>query len=238
MDVISIKVDLVIELIDGFTGERKLRGTVFARTNENVFAMKKDGCLVFFNRPPGKYKITVGGSCYQARELEAEFNGSAKTVTVVLMPSRSYRFPCAATKLYGKAECPAVICFPYTAEQARILGEFKRGETKITAFFSDNDPIRAERGYSLAKAEKTAIYALKHISGAEYELDRPLEFDIDFDSTIGAAYEITPLDQGEYFLAVSGSFKTAEIIVNDRHQTIELTGENTEYDIIKKTYHL
>lgn len=234
MDVISIKVDLVIELIDGFTGERKLQGSVYARTNENVYAMKKDGCLVFFNKLTGNYRITVGGSSYQAQELEAEFNGSVKTVTIVLMPSRSYRFPCAATRLYGKAECPAAVCFTYTAEQARILGEYNHGETKITAFFSEKNPMRAECKYSLTKGGKTAMYALKHISGMEYELDRPLEFDIDFDSAIGAAYEIAPSEQGVYFLAVSGSFKTAEIIFNNRHQTIELSGENTEYDIKEK----
>lgn len=231
MDVINIKVDLVIELIDGFTGERKLQGTVYARTNENVYAMKKDGCLVFFNKAPGKYKITVGGSCYQAQELDAEFDGSVKTMTVMLMPSRSYRFPNTATRLYGKAECPAEVCFRYSAEQARVLGEYKRGETKITAFFSDKIPVRTECGYSLSKAEEIAIYSLKHISGMEYELDRPLEFDVDFDSVIGAVYEITPSAQGEYFLAVNGSFKTAEIILKDRHQKIELSGENTEHNI-------
>lgn len=233
MDVISIKVNLVIEPVDGFTGERQLQGTVYARTDD-TYAMKKDGCLVFFNKPSGSYKITVGGDCYQPLELEAELDDSVKTLTVVLMPSRSYRFPFAAAKLYGKAERPARVCFAYNNEQARILGEYKRGETKIGAFFSDKNPMRPEQKYSIGDNGGSAVYSLKHLSGTEYELDRPLEFDIEFDSAVGVCREIIPSERGEYFVAVSGSYKTAEIICGERRETIELLGENTEYDIKEK----
>lgn len=231
MDVISIKVDLVIEIVDGFTGERQLQGSVFARTNENSYAMKKDGCFVFFNKPSGSYKITVGGSCYQPMEFDIELDGSVKTMTAVLMPSRSYKFPHSAVKLYGKAECSARICFRYNNEQARILGEYKRGETKISAFFSDKNPVRPEQRYSIGEGGNSAAYYLKHLSGMEYELDRPLEFDADYDSAVGVFYDITPSERGDYFIAVNGSFKTAEIICKERHETVELLGENTEHNI-------
>lgn len=229
MDVITTKVNLVIEPVDGFTGERRLQGTVYARTDGNAYAMKKDGCFVFFNKPAGEYRITVGGSCYQSRELVAELDGSVKTLTVVLMPSRGYRFPHTAAKLYGKAECPARVCFPYSNEQARILGEYKRGETRISAFFSDKDPVCPGQKYSIGKGG--AVYSLKHLSGTEYELDRPLEHDVDYGSTIVASYDIVPSEQGDYFIAVNGNCGSAEIICGERHETLELTGENTECDI-------
>lgn len=231
MDVIHTKVDLVIEPVDGFTGERQLQGAVYARTSDNAYAMKKDGCFVFFNKPAGSYRITVGGNCYQPLVLEAELDDNVKTLTVELMPSRSYRFPHAATKLYGRAECLARVCFAYDNEQARILGEYKRGETKISAFFSDKNLMRSEQKYSIGKAGKSSVYSLKHLSGMEYELDRPLDFDVDFDSAVGVSYDVTPSERGEYFIAVSGSFKTAEIICGKRHETLELLGENTEYNI-------
>lgn len=231
MDVISTKVNLVIEPVDGFTGERQLQGAVYARTDENAYAMKKDGCFVFFNKPAGAYKITVSGNCYQPLVLEAELDDSVKTLTVVLTPSRSYKFPHTAAKLYGKAERSARVCFLYGNEQARILGEYKKGETKISAFFSDKNPVRSEQKYSIGKAGKSAVYFLKHLSGMEYELDRPLEFDADFDSAVGVSYDVTPSERGDYFIAVSGSFKTAEIICGERHETLELLVENTEYDI-------
>lgn len=235
MDVISIKVNLVIEPVDGFTGERQLQGAVFARMDEKTYAMKKDGgCLVFFNKSAGSYKITVGGSCYQPLEFDVELDDSVKTLTVVLMPSRSYRFPHAAAKLYGKAERSARICFIYNSEQARILGEYKRGETKISAFFSDKNPMRPEQKYSIGEGGNSAAYSLKHLSGMEYELDRPLEFDADYDCAVGVSYDITPSERGDYFIAVSGSYKTAEIICGERCESLELIGENTEYDIKEK----
>lgn len=234
MDVITTKVNLVIEPVDGFTGERQLQGTVYARTNENAYAMKKDGCFVFFNKPAGSYRITVGGSCYQPLEFDAELDDSVKTMTVVLMPSRNYRFTQAATKLYGKAECSAKVCFIYDSEQCRILGEYKRGETKISAFFSEKNPMRPEQKYSIGKAGKSAVYSLKHLSGMEYELDRPLEHDADFDSAMGAVCDVSPSGRGEYFIAASGSFRTAEIICGKRHETLELISENTEYMIKEK----
>lgn len=229
MDVIHTKVDLVIEPVDGFTGERQLQGAVYARSGDNAYAMKKDGCFVFFNKPPGAYRITVGGSCYQPVELDAVLDESVQTMTVVLMPSRSYRFTRAAAKLYGRAERSARVCFIYDSEQARILGEYKRGETKISAFFSDKNPMRSELKYSIGNGG--AAYSLKHLSGTEYELDRPLESDADYGGAVGVSYEITPSERGDYFLAVSGSFKTAEIICGERREVLELLGGNTEYDI-------
>lgn len=229
MDVISTNVNLVIEPVDDFTGERQLQGSVYARTGENAYAMKKDGCFVFFNKPSGSYRITVGGSCYLPFEFDMELDDSVKTLTVVLMPSKSYRFPHAATKLYGRAERSATVCFRYSNEQARILGEYKRGETKISAFFSDKNPMRSEQKYSIGKGG--AAYSLKHLNGMEYELDRPLESDADYDSVVGVSYEITPSERGEYFIAVNGNYKTAEIICGEHYETIELLGENTEYDI-------
>lgn len=227
MDVITTKVNLVIEPVDGFTGESLLQGAVFARINNsnNAYAMKKDGCFVFFNRPPGKYGITVFGSCYQSAEFDVEFDENVKTMTVTLMPSRSYRFPRTASKLYGKANAPAQACFIYSNEQARILGEYKTGETKISAFFSDKNPIRHGQKYSVGGS----AYYLKHLSGTEYELDRPLESGIDGGSAVGVCCEIA--QRGDYFIAVSGSFKAAEIICGKNRKTIGLSGENTEYNI-------
>lgn len=229
MDVIHTKVDLVIEPVDGFTGERQLQGAVYARSGDSVYAMKKDGCFVFFNKPSGAYRITVGGSCYQPLEFDVELDESVQTMTVVLMPSRSYRFTRAASKLYGRAERSARVCFIYDSEQARILGEYKRGERKISAFFSDKCPMRPELRYSVGNGG--AAYSLKHLSGTEYELDRPLESDADYGSAVGVSYEITPSERGDYFLAVSGSFKTAEIICGERSEVLELHNDSTEYDI-------
>lgn len=232
MDVIRIKADLVIELIDGFTGERTMQGNVFAKLDNDSYAMKKDGCLVFVNKPSGLHKITVGGSVYQSREFETEFDDGVKTVTVMLMPSRSYKISCTATKLYGKAGCRASARFLYASEQARILGEYKKGETKVSMFFLEKTPMREQCGYSLG--EGAADYSLRYLGGTDFGLDRPLERDIGYDSAVGISYEITPSERGEYFIAVSGSFKTAQIAVGGKVRTIELPGENTEYDIEEK----
>lgn len=229
MDVISIKVDLVIEPFDGFTGERQLQGNVFARMDGGAYAIKKDGCLVFFNKPSGPHRITVGGSCYQPYEFDADFGGDLKTMIVALMPSRSYRFSSAATKIYGKTERRARVRFPYTPEQARILGEYKAGEIKISAFFSEKTPICPQRRYSIGKS--AAEYSLKHLSGTEYELDRPLDTDADYESAIGVSYEIIPTERGEYFIAAGGSFKTAEFIIGERIVKLELLGADNKYDI-------
>ena len=234
MDVISTKVNLVIEPVDGFTGERQLQGAVFARMSENTYAMKKNGCFVFFNKQPGSYKITLGGSCYQPLEFNVELDDSVKTMTVELMPSRNYKFANTVSKLYGKAEGPATVCFIYDSEQARILGEYKQGDVKISAFFSKKNAVRSERRYYIGKGEKGAVYILKHLSGMEYELDRPLEFDVNYDSSVGISYEITPHENTEnenYFIAVNGSFKRAEIIFKEQHKTLELLGANTEFNL-------
>lgn len=221
MDVISTKVDLVIEPADGFTGERRLQGTVFAQMNEDTYAMKKDGCFVFFNKPPGKHKITVGGNCYQPVEIDVEFDGSLKNIAVVLMPSRSYKFSQTVTKIYGRSNQEAKICFIYNNDRARILGEYKIGDKKINAFLPEIDP---SKNYFLGESS----YFLTQLSGTEYELDRPLENDIDLTSTVGICRKIS---SGEYFIAVRGSFKTAEIFFGNTKKTIELSGENTEYNI-------
>lgn len=231
MDVISTKVNLVIETVDGFTGERQLQGEVFARMNENAYAMKKDGCFVFFNKQPGKYKITLGGNCYQPLEFDAELDDSVKTVTVELMPSRNYKFAQTASRLYGKVKAQATVCFIYDSEQARIIGEYKQGDVEISAFFSEKDPMRPERRYYIGSGDRGAVYILKHLSGMKYELDRPLEFDADYDSAVGISYEIIPSDSGNYFIAVNGSFKKAEIFSEEQHETLELLGANTEFDL-------
>lgn len=224
MDEIITKVNLVIEPIDGFTGKREPQGTVFAKLGgrDNSYAMKKDNCLVFFNKPHGKYKVTVGGSCYRTEELEVELDDTVKTMTVVLMPSRSYKFSQTAVKIYGKADTAAKIRFDLGSEQARILGEYETGEIKINAFFSENDPA----GYYFLGEE---AYCLKHLHGTEYELDRPLENAVDLSARIGICREVIP---GEYFIAVRGRFKTAEIITENARKIIEISSENNEHDII------
>lgn len=223
MDVISTKVDLVIEPMDGFTGERQLQGAVFAKINDHAepYALKKDNCFVFFNKPPGKYKITVGGNCYQPAELDVEFDGSVKNITVVLMPSRSYKFSQTAVKIYGRSSKTAKLRFVYGSDRARILGEYAAGEKMINAFLPENDPVK---NYFLGEKP----YFLRRLGGTEYELDRPLEDDIDSASAVGLCREIP---SGEYFIAVRGSFKTAEIFSENTKKTIELSGENTEYDL-------
>lgn len=224
MDVITAKVNLVIEPVDGFTGGRELQGSVTARTSDNQSALKKDGCFVFFNKPHGEYKITLSGARYLPVELTVTLDDAVQTMTVTLMPSRSYRFPRTATTLGGKAKIDAEIGFIYSDDRARVLGGCKRGDTRINLFFSEKDPPRLDRRYSLGGAS----YFLKPISGAEYELDRPAERDIDRSSTIGVCFEAKP---PEYFAAANGVFKTAEIISANTRKAIELNGENTEYDI-------
>lgn len=224
MDVITAKVNLVIEPVDGFTGTRGLQGAVFARTGDNRTAMKKDGCFILFNKPHGEYKITVSGSCYQPVELNVRLDDTVQTMTVTLMPSRSYRFPQTATKLYGKAKNSAELRFIFAGDRARVLGEYKPGETAVNMFFSEKDPVRLDRRYSIGGGS----YCLKPLSGTEYGLDRPLEHGIDSDSPVGICFDI---ESPEYFAAVNGVFKTAEIISGKTQKTIELTGENNEYNI-------
>ncbi len=224
MDVISVKVNFVIVPVDGFTGEA-LTGGYFARTSEGKYALKKDGCLVFFGLADGKYEITVGGESYISKTLTLETGDECQTAELTLMPSRNYRFGSEVTKLSGRITEGAgkvEIIFPVGNSAARIIGEYKKGETVINAFLSDM-LLRTNAELSIDGAE----YRLKKISVSEFELSEPLKKKIGADSKIGVIYELLPNVGGEYFLAVRGRFETALARVNGRLTTLELhSGEN------------
>lgn len=227
MDVISIKVNFVIASTDGFSGEA-LKGSVYAKTSEGKYAMKKDGCFVFFGFASGKYTITVGGENYIEQTLELETTDECQNVRITLMPSRKYRFNGNVTKLYGKFENiggKAEVVFPLENSEARIIGEYKKGESKINAYLPET-LLRTDPKLCIAGA----AYRLRHLAAAEYELSRPLDSGISADSEIGVMYEISPKQNGEYFLAVRGSFKTAVVSFNGDRKTIELNGSENEYN--------
>lgn len=219
----------MIEPLDGLTGRRAAQGKLYAVMDGRDRAICRDGCLLFVGKPRGVHRITVGGGCYQPYELKAEFDDTVKIVTVVLMPSRGYKLHDGAVRLFGRAECAAKARFPYSGEQARILGEFKKGAKTISVFFSEKTPFCPYRRYSFGGGIED--HSLKYIGKMEYELDRPLEDDIGYDSAVGLSYEIIPSECGEYFLAAEGGFKTAEIVTGERVERIELIGGSAEYDI-------
>ncbi len=224
MDVISVKVNFVIAPVDGFTGEA-LTGGYFARTSEGKYAMKKDGCLVFWGLADGKYEITVGGESYISKTLTLETRDECQTAELTLMPSRNYRFGDEVTKLSGRISEGAgavKIILPAGTSSARIIGEYKKGETVINAFLSDM-LLRTNAELSIDGAE----YRLKKISVSEFELSKPLKKNIGAESKIGVVYGLSPNAGGEYFLAVRGRFETAFASVKGRLQTLELhSGEN------------
>ena len=231
MDVISIKVNFVIVPIDGYTGETPA-GTVFAVTSDGKRALKKDGCLVFYGLSDGKYEITAGGGNYISQTLELETSERCQTVEVTLMPSRSYKFNSACSKLFGRfdgADGKAEVIFPLENTEARLMGEYKKGERKISAFLSE---------MLLRTNAKLAIdgagYGIKQLSAVEFELSRPLESDAGINSVLGVMYDVTPNRCGEYFLAVRGSYKTAVAVYKGVSRTVELKQSENEYNFFKE----
>lgn len=227
MDVISIKVNFVIVPIDGYTGETPA-GAVFAVTSDGKRALKKDGCLVFYGLSDGKYEITAGGGNYISQTLQLETSERCQTVEVTLMPSRSYKFNSACTKLFGRFDDTfgnAEVIFPLDILDARLMGEYKKGERKISAYLSE---------MLLRTNSKLAIdgagYGIKQLPAAEFELSRPLENDAGINSKLGVIYDVAPNRSGEYFLAVRGVYKTAVVIYKGKSSTIELKQSENEYN--------
>lgn len=227
MDVISVKVNFVIVPVDGFTGEA-LTGGYFARTSEGKYAVKKDGCLVFFGLATGKYEITVGGERYISKTLTLEAGDECQTAELTLMPSRNYHFGSEVTKLSGRISDgtgKVEIIFPVGSSSARIIGEYKKGETVINAFLSDV-LVRTNAELSIDGAR----YRLTKMSVSEFRLSEPLKKSVGADSKIGVVCEVSPNVGGEYFLAVRGRFETASARVNGRLQTLELHSGDNEFD--------
>ncbi len=227
-----IKVNLIVSLRDGFTGQPHLKGAVSVRMENGICAIKKEeGTFVFFNCPPGNYQIQILAALYNSQRIFVEINDTVQQIAIDLMPGRNYRFSGEVTKLYGNAHKSAWIAFP-EPEQIRLVEAVKKGSRRVHLFFRNSVGKALGGMYYFSDADHRGIYRLLQPSACDpaLELENPAEFEFSVSSQIGRAYRIEPDETGTYFLAVQGRFAKAVVLTEQKAIELELNKSETNYE--------
>ena len=236
MDVISIKVNLIITVKDGFTGLPELKGRVTVKTQGGHYAEKRSGgCFVFIRCNEGLHRIIIESENYQTVSFDAVIGETPETVEVTLRPSRTYPFFGSVTKLFGRvAEGVGDIkaAFIASPSEARLQNSHKKGDSSIKMFLGRPVPESCT-GLCLAQNGRAEVYkAVKDPDEVmTVTVDPPLIEDVTADAQVGFVYDVLPDENGEYFTAVRGKYSTALMIADGKVIEAELSDDESGTNI-------
>lgn len=99
--MISIRADVVIKVLDGFTGQPPQSSALRWELDGQVCrpVVKRDGYCVLINLAPGVHTLVIRGGVYQEERLEMECGGGSQELLVTMKPGKGYPFGQAVTWL-------------------------------------------------------------------------------------------------------------------------------------------
>jgi hypothetical protein len=227
--MIHKRASLILVLIDGFTNSTSLKGVVNVRTENGIYAKNKgDGCYVFVDCYPGKYKIFVNPSVYENRELEVDIGENVQVRYVMLQPSRTYPLIKQAVHVSGRCNGKLHAALEGGAAGS-VMEKYSAGDTEIKLYFSEMTDVLGRLFYfSDGKQHEVRRIINEEPENRSYRLEEALDFEIEPYTQILPVYEAYVKD-GSYFLVVKKSYQKIYLLGDAGLKTLELEPGVQEY---------
>lgn len=224
-----IKVNIVIQLTDGYTNSDNIQGMVkiYAQKKKLNVIKKSGGCYVIYNCEEGLYEINIECSNYIKQTFKVGVDENIKTLKVELMPNKNYNFFASTVKIMGKLKADKQAFIVFMLDKTRLINVCKKGENKLKISF----PFDFEqKEIYISNGVNYGIYSLTKGEPYEYYLDKPLDFEADTASVFGIAYKVKGDEKGEYFLAVKGVGGCAAFIYKDHIEQAKVWQGNNKHN--------
>ena len=236
-----MKLSLSVQLTDDLTG-RPIKGS-----NARVWIegqkppiKKESGRYIFTDLLPGEYVLKAEGGVYTYAETKCTVSeNEMESITIRLIPNRSYRLPSDAVHIEGKAAPGAVIRMYSTDKLSayKLLYDVKKGSEVIGIYHGSGVNIEGKL-LKIISSDKTGEYikisAYENQDKSEYRLCEKLEADrTKLGTVIVPASECIADDKGSFLLLIKNSKSDEQLVcdVTSDGKTIQKTVElgNSKY---------
>lgn len=228
-----MKLSLSVQLTDDLTGLPIKGSNARVWIDDRKPPIKKDGGrYIFTDLEPGEYILKAEGGTYTYTETACTVSeDELKSVTIRLIPNRSYPLPSDAVHIEGKAEPGAVIRM-YSDDRHsafKLLYDAKKGSDVIGIYHTSNVNLLGKLLKILSSdgtGEYIKISSYENKEKSEYKLSKGLDNDyMKLGTAIIPASECVSDDKGRFLLLIKNTKSEPQLVcdITSNGKTVQKT---------------